>query len=136
MPYLAPTDTTAIATLNRGLQGPVVMLNLLKFRTFADYAHAPHLAPTEPISGCEAYARYEAGIAPLLADSGGAVLFAGSGGGWFIGPEGEGWDRVLLVRQASLERFFAFAGDPEAQEIGHHRTAALADSRLLPLAPD
>ena len=136
MTYLAPTDATAIATLNRGLEGPVVMLNLLKFRDVADYAHAPHLAPAEPIPGHEAYALYETGIAPLLAASGGAVLFAGTGGAWFIGPEGAGWDRVLLVRQASLARFFAFAGDPEAAEIGHHRTAALADSRLLPLAPD
>lgn len=136
MSYLAPTDRTATATLARGLQGPVVMLNLLKFRDIADYAHAPHLAPVDPIPGRAAYALYEAGIAPLLAASGGAVLFSGSGGDWFIGPEGEGWDRVLLVRQASLARFFAFAGDPEAAEIGHHRTAALADSRLLPLVPD
>lgn len=135
-PHLSATDATAIATLNRGLKGPVVMLNLLRFRDIADYAQAPHLAPETPISGRDAYARYEAGIAPLLAASGGAVLFSGAGGDWFIGPEGEGWDRVLLVRQASLERFFAFAGDPRAAEIGHHRTAALADSRLLPLAPD
>lgn len=136
MTYLTPTDATAIATLNRGLQGPVVMLNLLRFRDIADYAHAPHLAPAQPIPGREAYAHYEAGIAPLLAAAGGAVLFSGTGGAWFIGPEGAGWDRVLLVRQASLEAFFAFASDPEARDIGHHRTAALADSRLLPLAPD
>lgn len=135
MAHFAPTDAAAIATLNRGLQGPVVMLNLLKFRDIADYARAPQLAPTSPISGRAAYARYEAGLAPLLAASGGEVLFSGTGGNWFIGPEAEGWDRVLLVRQASLERFFAFARDPEAQEIGHHRTAALADSRLLPLTP-
>lgn len=136
MTFLAPTDATAVATLKRGLTGPVVMLNLLKFRETADYAHAPHLAPPAPIPGRDAYALYEAGIAPLLAASGGAVLFSGTGGEWFIGPAGAGWDRVLLVRQASLEAFFAFAQDPAAVESGHHRTAALTDSRLLPLAPD
>ncbi|MCB1350167.1 MAG: DUF1330 domain-containing protein [Paracoccaceae bacterium] len=136
MPHLAPTDAAAIALLRRELQGPVVMLNLLRFRGRADYDHAPHLAPGAPITGRAAYARYEAGITPLLEASGGTVLFSGTGGPWFIGPDGEHWDHALLVRQASVARFLAFATDPAAVEIGHHRTAALADSRLLPLVPD
>lgn len=135
MPHIAPTGASAAALIARGLTGPVVMLNLLNFRAEADYSHAPHLAPDPPISGRTAYARYEAGITPLLEASGGEVLFSGAGGPWFIGPEGERWDHALLVRQASLARFFAFAQDPAAREFGHHRTAALADSRLLPLAP-
>ncbi len=136
MQYLDPTDSTARARIARGMEAPVVMLNLLKFRAVADYSHAPELAPPAPLSGRSAYAYYEAGIAPLLAASGGEVLFAGAGGAWFIGPEGEGWDRVLLVRHASIASFLAFAQDPAAQVLGHHRTAALADSRLLPTAPD
>lgn len=136
MPYLSPTDATARALIARGMDSPAVMLNLLKFREIADYSHAPELAPDAPISGEEAYALYAAAIAPLLAASGGEVLFSGTGGAWFIGPQGEGWDRVLLVRQASVAAFLAFAGDPDAQEAGKHRTAALADSRLLPLTPD
>ena len=63
------------------------------------------------------------------------MLFSGTGGSWFIGPEAERWDRVLLVRQASLERFMAFAGDPAAQAAAVHRRAALEDSRLLPVLP-
>lgn len=135
MSHLAPTDTTAAALIARGMDSPVVMLNLLRFRAVADYAHAPDLAPGQPISGEAAYDLYRQGIAPLLAASGGAVLFEGAGGAWFIGPEGAGWDHALLVRQASVAAFLAFARNPQAQRLGQHRTAALADSRILPLTP-
>ncbi|MGR3364490.1 MAG: DUF1330 domain-containing protein [Maritimibacter harenae] len=136
MSHVAPSDKTAGALIARGLDSPVVMLNLLKFRDIADYGGAPPgLAPTHPISGAAAYDLYAAAIAPRLDASGGEVLFEGIGGEWFIGPEGDGWDRVLLVRQASVGAFLAFAQDPEAARAGHHRTAALADSRLLPLSP-
>ena len=138
MPHLAPTEAAGGALARRlGLDaGPLVMLNLLRFRDVADYSEAPELAPPAPISGAEAYARYAAGIAPLLAASGGAVVFEGRGGDWFIGPEAERWDKVLMVRQASLGAFFGFAGDPAARAILGHRQAALEDSRLLPLVPD
>jgi hypothetical protein len=134
MTYVTPSDGNAAALIARGMDTPVVMLNLLRFRDLADYGHAPDLAPDEPISGAAAYELYRAGIEPLLRASGGEVLFDGVGGRWFIGPEGEGWDHVLLVRQASVGAFLAFAQNPEAQRIGRHRTAALADSRLLPLS--
>ena len=57
----------------------------------------------------------------------------GEGGRFLIGPQGERWDRMLLVRQQSVEAFMAFATD-EAYLAGiGHRTAAVADTRLLPL---
>ena len=61
------------------------------------------------------------------------MILLGTGGAWLIGPDGERWDRVMLVRQKSVAAFMAFAAD-EAYLAGiGHRTAALADSRLLPL---
>ncbi|MCR8723849.1 DUF1330 domain-containing protein [Frigidibacter sp. ROC022] len=134
MRYLHPTDATARALIARRIDGPILMLNLLRFRAEADYAATPQLAPEAPVSGAEAYGRYSREITPLLEATGGAVIFEAEGGGWFIGPEAEHWDRVLIVRQASLQSFFAFAGDPAAQTALAHRTAALADSRLLPMA--
>ena len=130
MQHIVPTEAQGAALARRldGHDGPVVMLNLLKFRETAAYAQ-----PAPPVSGRVAYDRYEAAIRPLLAASGGEVLLDGTGGAWFIGPEAERWDRVLLVRQASLAAFFAFATDPAAQAAGLHREAALEDSRLLPL---
>ena len=135
MTHLSPTDAAARALMAAARPGPVVMLNLLRFRPVADYSADPDLAPPAPISGAEAYALYADAILPLLTASGGSVLFQGGASGWFIGPASERWDHALLVRQASLAAFLAFAGDPRAQAILGHRTAALDDSRLLPIWP-
>jgi uncharacterized protein (DUF1330 family) len=113
--------------------GHVVMLNLLRFRERADYSHAPDLEPAGGTSGREAYAAYMAGMQPLLEASGGEVLFSGTSSRFLIGPDDEQWDHVLLVRQASKASFLAFASDPESQRITAHRTAAICDSRLLPI---
>jgi hypothetical protein len=109
------------------------MLNLLRFRDVADYSAAPELAPATPISGREAFDRYIAHTDPFLRDAGGELLFLGDGGPFLIGPPDERWDLVMLVRQRSTQDFLAFARD-EAYLAGlGHRTAALEDSRLLPL---
>ncbi len=135
-PSLAPTEASVRAFLQRGITGPVVMLNLLRFREVADYAASPELAPAQPISGEEAYRRYMEHTKPFLAESGGEVLFHGKGGALLIGPDDERWDAALLVCQDSVPSFLAFAGN-EAYLAGlGHRTAALADTRLLPLVAD
>jgi uncharacterized protein (DUF1330 family) len=109
------------------------MLNLLRFREVADYSAHPELAPVEPITGAEAYDRYIAHTLPLLRKSGGDLLFAGEGGPFLIGPEEEHWDRALLIRQKSTGAFMAFAVQKAYLAGIGHRTAALSDSRLLPL---
>jgi uncharacterized protein (DUF1330 family) len=131
--YLEPTKDSGGAFIARAIEGEIVMLNLLRFRRVADYSATPHLAPEVPISGAEAYDRYVAHTLPLLRQSGGDILFLGDGGAFLIGPGSERWDRVMLVRQSSMQAFLAFASDaPYLAGLGH-RTAAVEDSRLLPL---
>jgi uncharacterized protein (DUF1330 family) len=134
--YLEVSPEQGAAFFGTPDTGPVVMLNLLRFRDMADYSHAPDLAPDAPVSGREAYARYMREMLPLLRQSGGDVLFSGTSAGFLIGPQDEAWDHVLLVRQASKAAFLAFASDPQAQRITAHRTAAICDSRLLPIRQD
>ena len=62
------------------------------------------------------------------------MLFLGEGGPFLIGPAEERWDRAMLVRQSSVQSFMAFAGHAGYLAGLGHRTAALEDSRLLPLA--
>jgi len=131
--HLDPTDANVRHLLAREVEGPVVMLNLLRFRATADYSADPALAPAEPISGRDAYDRYIEHTLPFLHASGGAVELLADGGHWFVGPEEERWDLALLVRQHSLESFFAFASDEGYLAGIGHRTASLEDSRLLPL---
>lgn len=110
------------------------MLNLLRFRDVADYSATPELAPPRPIRGAEAFQRYIEHALPYLRESGGELLFLGNGGAFLIGPPQERWDMTMLVRQQNVESFFAFASH-EAYLAGiGHRTAALEDSRLLPIS--
>ena len=131
--FLDPTQESDAALFSRDITGEVVMLNLLWFREVADYADNPELAPDEPISGREAYQKYIDHTLPFLNVTGGEILFLGEGGSYLIGPQEERWDCVMLVRQASLSDFMAFASDQAYLAGMGHRTAALEDSRLLPL---
>ena len=134
-PYIHPTQESGKAFYQQfNGKGPVVMLNLLRFRETADYSPHPDLAPLEPISGQEAYRLYMKHTAPLLEKAGGKLLFSGDSGPFVIGPENENWDLVLLVEHQSVPAFVAFAQDPEYLAIAGHRTAALADSRLMPMS--
>jgi hypothetical protein len=117
----------------RGIKGPVAMLNLLRFRKFADYSANPQIAPAEPITGRQAFDRYIDHTRPFLASSGGELLFLGEGGYFLIGPATEHWDLAMLVRQSSVESFINFAADAAYLAGLGHRTAAVEDSRLLPL---
>ncbi len=133
MTYLEPTQDAGRDLFTRGITGPVVMLNLLRLRAVADYSAHPELAPATPVSGQAAYDLYVAHTLPILRKSGGDVIFLGQGGAFFIGPPGEVWDLAMLVRQASLDDFAAFAGNADYLAGMGHRTAAISDSRLLPL---
>jgi hypothetical protein len=131
--HIDPTDENVQALLRREIDGPVVMLNLLRLREVADYSGVPDLAPAAPISGREAYERYVATARPYVEAGGGSVTFVGDGGACFVGPVEERWDLVMLVRQNSVADFFAFAEHADYVAALGHRTAALEDSRLVPL---
>ncbi len=131
--YLDPTQEQGRAFFTRNIAGSVVMLNLLRFRPTADYSSAPALMPAAPISGEQAYRLYMDHTLPFLEASGGELLFYGRGGDFLIGPANERWDAAMLVRQSSVASFLAFAANQDYLSGMAHRTAALEDSRLLPL---
>lgn len=131
--YIDPTDENGAALFRRRIPGEVVMLNLLRFRSVADYTDFPDLAPVEEISGRDAYQKYIEHTLPFLKASGGSIVYAGTGGDFLIGPAGKGWDMVLLIRQKSVNRFIAFATNQEYLKGIGHRVAAVRDSRIIPL---
>jgi uncharacterized protein (DUF1330 family) len=131
--YIEATQEAGRAFFQRGITGEVIMLNMLKFKPVADYSSHPELAPEEALSGEAAYALYMKHTLPLLEKAGSSVLFYGKGGPFLIGPENQHWDAVLLVRHESVQRFMAFARDETYLKTAGHRTAALEDSRLLPM---
>jgi hypothetical protein len=132
--YLEPTQDAGRAFVMRQLEGQVVMLNLLRFREVADYSATPELAPPSPMSGAAAFQRYIEHTLPYLRQSGGSIEFLGRGGALLIGPPDERWDMAMLIRQRSVASFLAFATHETYLSGLGHRTAAIEDSRLLPLS--
>lgn len=131
--YLMPTQEAGRDFVMRKIKGHVIMLNLLRFRKIADYSASPELMPDKPISGKEAYQLYIDHTLPFLENSGGEILLMGEGGNYLIGPINESWDLMLLIKQNSVESFLAFESNQEYMKGIGHRTAALEDSRLLPI---
>ena len=131
--YLEVSQESGAELFARNIEGPVMMLNLLQFRDVADYSANPELMPPEPISGEEAFQKYIDHTIPFLKRSGGTLVYLGKGGKYLIGPQEEQWDLVMLVQQNSLSDFMAFSSNQEYISGLGHRTAALEDSRLLPI---
>ena len=131
--YIEPTNENGRRLFERNITGPVVMLNLLRFREIANYTDSPELGPPEPISGREAYQLYMSHTLPFLTGVGGELQFLGTGGPTFIGPVDERWDLVMLVRYPGIEQFLAMAQNSDYLAGIGHRSAALEDSRLIPI---
>jgi uncharacterized protein (DUF1330 family) len=117
-----------VKRLAAGDGGPIVMVNLLRFRDEAG-------PPDEGLSGAEAYARYAAAIPPFLERAGGRLLTAVACQEGVIGPHDAEWDVVALVEYPSREAFLGMVADPDYLRIHEHRVAALADSRLILSSP-
>ena len=131
--YLEPTEESGKELFTRGIQGPVVMLNLIRLNITADYSDYPDLKPENAITGEQAYQKYMQHTQPFLKQSGGELIFMGQAGKYFIGPSDQQWDVVLLVKQKSLADFLTFASNPDYLAGIGHRMAAIKDSRLLPI---
>ena len=99
--------------------GPVVMLNLLRFKE-------------DGRAGYEEYARR---IQPFLEDIGARVLFVGDLSTVLVAPEDHDWDAVLIVRYPSRQAFSSMVADPNYQEITHLRTEALEEAVLQATIP-
>ena len=109
---------------------PIHMLNLIKFRDLADYP-ADHPNHAKGLTGHEAYALYKAGIAPILARLGAAMVWDGPLECAVTGPAGE-WDEGFVMGYPNSAAFMGLVKDPGyGAEVVAHRTAAVADSRLI-----
>jgi uncharacterized protein (DUF1330 family) len=129
MPSVEPTAAQMQRLLQEiGQPGPVVMINLLRYRERADY---PSGFEATPCSGREAYQRYGAVAMAKVAEVGGKILWMGAVKASVIAPEGEEWDDAILVQYPSRAAFVEMVSRPDYRAAAPHRTAALADSRLL-----
>jgi uncharacterized protein (DUF1330 family) len=130
-----PTADQVRALRDHGSDGPVVMLNLLKFRDVAVY---PDGSGVEPCSGTEAYQRYQHAFTVTVgAISQAEVLYDGPVEQVFIGMAGTpetDWDKVLIVRYPTRGHFLAMMADAAYRQALVHRYAGLARTVLLQCA--
>ncbi len=104
------------------VEGPVAMVNLLKFREKAVYEDG-----RDPdLSGREAYGRYASAMKKLVEASGGRFIFGAKVASLLLGEVEEMWDQIGIVEYPSSKALLEIAGSPEFQAIEVHRVAGLA----------
>jgi uncharacterized protein (DUF1330 family) len=115
---------------------PCHMLNLVALRPAAAYP-PDHSAAAEALTGAQAYARYGELTRPIFEGVGGRILWSVQPRLNLIGPEppAEAWDIAFIAAYPSAAAFLRMVTDPAYQAAVVHRTAAVADSRLIRCAP-
>ena len=74
-------------------------------------------------------------LAPIFEALGGRQVWAGSPEVVLTGPSDERWDLAFIAEYPNAGAFLAMVTNPDYREWVKHRTAAVADSRLIRLAP-
>ena len=105
-----------------GQDGPIYMLNLLKFKEKAEY---PDGRDTD-LTGAEAYAVYSAEVAGHLATVGGRPMFAAKVERLMLGEVEELWDTAAIAMYPSRKAMMEMLSSPDYQASAVHRTAGLA----------
>ena len=119
---VTPTDAQVQGFLEPGHDGPIYMLNLLKFRGRAAYEDGRE----SDLTGEQAYRIYGQEVAKLLVEVGGAPMFSASVERLMLGEVEELWDSAAIAMYPSRQAMFRMINMSEYQEIAVHRSAGLA----------
>lgn len=122
-----PTREQIKALLANDDGGPIHMLNLLKFKAFADYGDGAD----KTLSGHDAYQRYAVEVARLINNLGGKIVFEGEANALVIGDGELEWDVVGIVEYPSIAAFLEMTASEEYQKIHIHREAGLEHQLLV-----
>lgn len=106
--------------------GPLVMLNVLKFREQSASGEG---------SGAEAYGRYGEQATKLVERQGGRLLYFGPVSTTLIGEDTDEYDAVALVEYPSRGAFLDMIGSDEYGQAHENREAGLAYQLLIATSP-
>lgn len=127
--HIEPTDALLAQLASRGDDGPLVALNLNRYRRRAAY---PPGTPDADVSGREAYLRYGMVAFQAILSTGGRILWAADAEEVAIGCDHDRYDEVVAVWYPSRAAFLKldeYPGYREAMEL--HRRASLEQATLL-----
>jgi uncharacterized protein (DUF1330 family) len=114
-----------------GADGPVVMLNLNRYRERAAYDEDPPAGGSSDVGGREAYARYGAVAAAVLERVGGKILWYAQVQQTVIGDASDRHDEVIAVWYPSRSAFLALVADPSILAARADRAAGLERAALI-----
>jgi uncharacterized protein (DUF1330 family) len=114
---LEPTPEQFAALTARPADAPVVMVNLLKFKT---------------TGGVESYGRYAREVAPHLERAGATVRYAGAAPAVVIGDgQRPWWDAIIIVEYPTPAAFIGMVTTEEYAKVHEHRAAGLERGDLI-----
>jgi uncharacterized protein (DUF1330 family) len=111
--------------------GPLVMLNLNRYRERAAYGAEPPGGESREVSGHAAYERYGITALKVLARVGGEILWSTQATMTVVGDESDRCDEVIAVRYPSAQAFLELALDPEIGAALPHRDAGLERAAII-----
>jgi uncharacterized protein (DUF1330 family) len=125
------SDAQRKAMMELGPKGPIVMVNLLKFKDRAAYEDGR----ATDLSGREAYALYGQAVVPLIEAVGGRLLFGADVNFLSLGQAEPLWDQVALAEYPDRAALVRMALSEAYQQIAVHRTAGLAGQLNIETLP-
>jgi uncharacterized protein (DUF1330 family) len=121
---IVPNRDQFVALASSPEEGPVVMINLLKF---------PGGRQSE---GAASYQRYADQAVKMVEEQGGTLLWLGRVDQVLIGDEeADAWDSAALVQYPSRQAFIDMVSKPAYQDAHTHREAGLERTVLLACSP-
>jgi len=120
----------ALATRAPEDDGPIYMVNLMKYHEVAQYAE--DVGVEKPISGREADDRYNP--ASILAKIGATIVFVGDVISNRAGDED--WDRIAIVRYATRKSFIDMQARKDFGEKHVHKAAGMQRTIIVCCRPE
>jgi uncharacterized protein (DUF1330 family) len=121
MSAIRPNKQQFLDLMNSSDEGPVVMLNLLKFK---------------PREGAAEYNKYGDSVVKMVEARGGKVLWLGRVDQTLIGDvDADAWDAVALVQYPSRKAFVEMTTSKEYDAAHEHRESGLERTLLLACTP-
>jgi uncharacterized protein (DUF1330 family) len=117
-----PTDSQKTKLLDRVQDGPVVMLNLMKFKAVSDDGNG---------SGWDAYVRYSNETSPLIKSVGGNIIWTGKIEQYSLGAMPGDWDMAALVEYPNRQAFVSMMESTEYQKASIHRINGLENHVIM-----
>ena len=119
---VVPSEEQIKGFLEPGREGPIYMLNLLKFKEKAEYADGRET----DLTGAEAYGIYAEEVVGHLAKVGGEPVFSADVERLMLGEVEELWDMTAIAMYPSRQAMLEMIGTPDYQASAVHRAAGLA----------